>query len=310
MKSNARSAADTFRAIATIVLGLVVLGAFIVALGGFRFWERFTHYTVLFDAVRDLNVGQPVKLDGMNIGRVIAIGPFEEDPSLVKVTLGVRDKLPIYSNCYATISQKGLVGDYYVLLTLEGNAGEILPPESRIASRKVPGLSELGAVIGETVASLKPKLERIATGMELLLTPENIHNITTVLADLETLVKSAQQTVQTLHEEVDGLGDQAKSTMAQGSKTLDQASASLLAIEREFSSTAAELRTQVHALGTQYGALGKQVQVDLGYNQEQLAQVLDQVQRLTEELTVLTQDVKDKPWRLLRAPSAFPEVRP
>ncbi|GAB7079457.1 MlaD family protein [Megalodesulfovibrio paquesii] len=309
MKPKERSTADTIRAVATILLGLLVLGTFIVALGGFRFWERLTQYSILFDTVRDLNVGQPVKLDGMNIGRVVRIGPYLEDPSYVQVDIGVRDQLPIYSNCVASISQKGLVGDYYVLLTLEGNAGEVLAPGSRIASKRSVGFAEVGAMIGELVTTLRPKLERIAAGVELLLTPENISNVTNTLADLEALVESAQQTVATLQREMDGVGAQAKETLRHGSATLEQVTLSVQAAQADFSNTTTELRTQVRDLSARYGALATQVQTDLGYNQEQLAQVLDQVQLLSEELTMLTQDVKDRPWQLLRSPRAFPEPR-
>lgn len=309
MKPKERSAADMLRAMATIVLGLLVLGLFIVALGGFRFWERLTQYTILFDTVKDLNVGQPVKLDGMNIGRVTAIRPYVEDPSLVQVTIGVRDNMPIYANSVASISQRGLVGDYYVLLTLEGNTGPVLPPDSVIASKRTTGLAELGAMVGDLVTSLKPRLERIAAGLERLFTPENIQHVSTVLAELETLVHSTQAAVRTLHQELDGVGDQTKETLQHGTATLDQARETFVAVQADVAALSAELRGQVHEVGTRYAALATQVQTDLGYNQEQLAQVLDQVQRLSEELTVLTQDVKERPWQLLRAPRAFPEVR-
>ncbi|AGW12749.1 MlaD family protein [Megalodesulfovibrio gigas] len=309
MKPKERSAADMLRAMATIVLGLVVLGLFVVALGGFRFWERLTQYTILFDTVKDLNVGQPVKLDGMNIGRVVTISPYAPDPSQVQVTIGVRDNMPLYANCVASISQRGLVGDYYVLLTLQGQTGPVLPPESVIISKQTPGLAEIGALVGDLVATLKPRLERIATGLEQLFTPENIHQISTVLADLEILVNSAQATVRTLQTELDGVGAQAKDTLAHGTATLDQARDTFVMVQTDFTALSTELRAQVHEVGTRYADLASQVQTDLGYNQEQLTQVLDQVQRLSEELTVLTQDVKERPWQLLRAPRAFPEVR-
>ncbi len=307
MQSQERSIGDIIRASLTVVMGLVILGLFIVALGGFRFWETVTPYTVLFDTVKDLGTGQPVKLDGMHVGRVTNIAPYDQDPTQVEVTIGIREDVTLYANSIASISQKGLVGDYYVLLTLEGYAGEPLEPNAVIPSRSVPGLTEIGAVVGDLVTALKPRLERIAEGLEQVFTPENTEHIANVLAELEVLVVEAQSAVQTLDTELDGVGGEAKVALRQGTAAFKQGEQTLVAVQQDFSTLSTELRTQVKDVGERLTALSAQVETDLGYNQEQLSQVLDQVQLLSEELTLLTQDLKERPWQVIRAPKAFPE---
>ena len=63
-------------------------------------------------------------------------------------------------------------------------------------------------------------------------------------------------------------------------------------------------------MGGNVTALSQQVQTDLGYNQAQLAVLLEQLQRLSEELTLLAQDLKERPWQVVRPPRPFPEARP
>lgn len=307
MQSKDKSLGDLVRASVTVFGGLLVLGLFVVALGGFRFWESYTPYHIVFESVKNLGVGQPVKLDGMPIGRVRDIQPYSPDPSKIQVTIGVQEDITLYANSQASISQTGLVGDQFILINLEGDTGPALPANATLNSKALPSLMEVGEVIAELVTALKPRLERIAEGLEMIFTPENTKHIANVLEEMEAVMAEAKVTLALFQEDLEGVGSEAKTTLRQGAATLRQGEQTLSSVEQDFAALSVDLRAQVNDVGTKLASLSSQVQTDLGYNQEQLTLLLDQLQRLSEELTVLTQDVKERPWDILRAPRAFPE---
>lgn len=87
---------DAVKAVATLAIGLAVLGLFVVLLGGHRFWEKLDAYVITFSSVRDLTPGRPVKFAGLEIGRVQKIAIDPDDPSRVKVVIGVNHDFVLY----------------------------------------------------------------------------------------------------------------------------------------------------------------------------------------------------------------------
>ena len=49
---------DTVRAAVALLVCGGILAAFVVVLGGFRFWEKFDVYSIRFLSVKDLSVGR------------------------------------------------------------------------------------------------------------------------------------------------------------------------------------------------------------------------------------------------------------
>ena len=145
----------------TLGAGLLVLAVFMVVLGGNWFWEKYDSFDIRFRSVKDLNTGRPVKYAGLDVGRVEAIVLDPKDPRFIRVRIGVHRDFPLYKGTVARIAQKGLVGDYYVLLEIRGEPGERLAPLSDIpavstmlAGRSVSGHSDLIDVF-EAVGKVK-----------------------------------------------------------------------------------------------------------------------------------------------------------
>ncbi len=173
MQSRARSRKDIIKAALTVVLGLILLGVFIVALGGRRFWENYDYYAIVFDSVKDLSAGRPVKYAGLDIGRVEDISIDPKSPGQVLVRIAVKQGFPLFNGTFALISQKGLVGDNYVFLQLQGQAGQQLKPGSHIPSKQVMSLNELANQISDLVNELRPKLLSVADGLNDLQAEDN-----------------------------------------------------------------------------------------------------------------------------------------
>jgi len=150
MRTDERARRDTVRAWLAIVLGLVVLGLFIVVLGGFRFWEDLALYQARFRNVQDVGPGRPVKYAGLEVGRVLGTRIDPADPAYVLVDLGVEADFPIPAGTVASITQKGLVGDTFILLRLEAAPGISWPsrePSGRRLSRDAIGPTDFTCVL-------------------------------------------------------------------------------------------------------------------------------------------------------------------
>jgi phospholipid/cholesterol/gamma-HCH transport system substrate-binding protein len=85
--------------------------------------------------VTGLNPQAPVKLRGVQIGKVNSINFDSEDPSLILVTISVKSGSRITRGTTAQLGAQGITGTSYVNLEDAGKNNEFLPPDTAKANR-------------------------------------------------------------------------------------------------------------------------------------------------------------------------------
>ncbi len=289
---------DTVKASAAIVLCLAILGAFVVILGGYRFWESLEIYHIRFKSVKDLSAGRPVKYGGLDVGRIMGIGVDEEDPTLIKVDIGLTGEVPIRQGVVARIAQKGLVGDYYVFLDPQGKLGDRLPPGSYIPSMESVDLSQLAGMAGEVLMELRPKLERIASSLETMLNSENSARIADLLEKAPKLVDDLRTTSEAIRKDFSSVAKSSDKAIKQASELLKNLDASVDMLRIRLEAVLAEVKKEVGQFGELTGSVKKSVQ----YDQEELEEILSNVRRLSTDLKHLASRLRERPWEVIQKP--------
>lgn len=112
---------------------LALLAVVLLVVSGVTFWKsQETYYVETDETVAGLEVGTPVTMRGVPVGRVGVIELAPEDPDRVRVTLQIDDEVRIPEGSKAFFRMAGLTGQKVLDLD-EGNmeAG-VLPPGSTI----------------------------------------------------------------------------------------------------------------------------------------------------------------------------------
>lgn len=304
----------------TVAAGLLILSLFIVALGGHRFWEEQDVYVINFRSIKDLAERRPVKYAGLNIGRVLEIDVSRENPGVIAVTVGVKKDFPLHEGTRASISQKGLVGDNYVLLGLYGEAGPRLQPGAVIPAAPAADFQQVLGAMNDLIGTLKPRLEEIAEGLSLLVSPENRRNVALTLERAPVLLAQAEATLARLDSEIGGIGSQARARLAQGGEllttlqtrldtTMDKVDATIVNADaavgnasRDWSATLADVRRQVNTVGGRVTSLTENLESSLEYDQERIEIVLENVDELVIELRKLSRSLRERPWQVIYQP--------
>ncbi|MBG0777335.1 MAG: MCE family protein [Desulfovibrionaceae bacterium] len=313
MQSQEKSRRDLFKAALTLVLGLVILGVFIVVLGGHRFWESLDRYDLRFHNVKDLSPGRPVKYSGIDVGRILEVGVDPTDPRQILVVIGVEQGFTLYQGTIARISQKGLVGDNHVLLELPGPPGPRLAPGAELPTVESLSMGDLAAAIGDLVTSLTPRLEKIASGLEVLVGEDNQDQLRKLLAGAPELMERAGKTLERIDRELTGLSATAQSGIGETrstvrqvgedlSRTLEGINAVVGSVHQDWTATTAQLREQIRTVGETVTALTGQLRGDLDYDQERFEEVLDNVNDLARDLRGLANSLRERPWQVIYRP--------
>jgi len=122
----------------------IIVGAIVVLIGfGFvhyaysgRQVKTVAGYTVNahFHRVGTIQLGAPVKVAGVTVGRVASIG-LDKNNFQVVMDLTIEDGLKLPNDTKASITTDGLLGGKYVKL-MPGQAKQYLAPGARIAETK------------------------------------------------------------------------------------------------------------------------------------------------------------------------------
>lgn len=313
MLNQAAGKRELARAGVTVVTGLIILGLFIIAFGGHRFWEKLDHYIIRFNGVKNLDVGRPVKYAGINVGRVLEIEVDKDDPGLVLVVIGLKDGFTVYDGTMASISQKGIVGDNFVLLNLSRKAGPALPPGSEIPQEPTPDIMEVAASMATMAAKLEPKISEIADSLRELLNTDNRKQVQGILVEMNGLLKDAHGMIGGLNSDFKGVAHDARDgiretrqlvseTRQNLNAAINNLNAAITGVHGDTATTLKVLRTQVEAVGVSVTGLSGQLQKDLDYDQRVVEEILDNTAELTHNLKVLTQSLKERPWQVIYPP--------
>ena len=124
-----------------VLIGMVCLGYLAIKLGKLELVGG-DYYTLHadFSSTSGLKPGAPIEIAGVQVGRIKTIGLKDYQAS---VTLAVNSGVEIYSDAYASIKTRGIIGEKFLELSPGGsgdplkNGGTIQDTESGIDLEQV-----------------------------------------------------------------------------------------------------------------------------------------------------------------------------
>ena len=176
---------------AFVVASLVGLGVIATTLEPMKFKRGIEnlHYTLIFKNAAGLEKDAPVRVAGVNVGKVVSVG-VKEGKAVVKIVFTKPVKL--YKNAVAKIETMGLMGEKYVEIEPGGPPAPPLPPGSVIENTQVP------ASMDEVMSSLNQLLEKFN---QALITPDGKNRLAVIMDKVTKLTDSVNRAV----DEINGL---------------------------------------------------------------------------------------------------------
>ena len=186
MKNTLETRLGIFFALA-LIAGIVL----VELAGGFNFFKQGVRIRARFNTVQELQKGDPVRMAGVEIGRVENIRLVENK---VEVTVKVSKDAEIKTDSKATVKFTGLMGQNFVSISFGGPTAP-----------KISDGAELETTEQADLSSIMTKLDNVATGVEGLaknLGGDNLNNLlgpfvdfmkqnnprlTTILLNMQTL---------------------------------------------------------------------------------------------------------------------------
>ncbi len=199
----------------SVVLGLVVV--LCVALGAFGLvrvsaksglWTDGYEVTVIAPDAQDVEPGTPVRVRGIEAGRVVAID-YAEDEVHIRLRLDGRFRDKLHADAAAAVQTKGMLGASVVdIKPGSSKAGPLNEPV--IQSKPTPDLAEISAKLASVADRADILLQDVQSGkgtLPKLLKDDDIYN------DLKSASAETKKLVQNLDATTTALRGDAQKTM-------------------------------------------------------------------------------------------------
>ena len=168
----------------TLLLGTGVIVA-VMWLSG-ETYERASYVLESKHAVSGLNIQAPVRLRGVDVGKVESIAFDPEDSRLILVRVGIRAGTPITRGTTAQLGSQGVTGLAYVMLDDDGKKPELMTPSTDKQARIPVHASFLDDLTGSG-KDLLTEVSQVVLRLNLLLGDKNQAQLIRTLASLETV---------------------------------------------------------------------------------------------------------------------------
>lgn len=185
------------------IVGLVMWVTILILFFGMIFLndsspgETRVSYKLMFNDVSTLGLGDPVKVNGVKVGKVTELELLVKKRR-VRVGIEVVDSVPIPSNSIIKIQNIGLLGERQIGIVM-GNSQDLIQPGQEVEGQLDAGISEAMAFAGEVFDSTRTLLATVKTVVDSTIGTKrfktSFHNIITNAEVLENkLAKMLNET--------------------------------------------------------------------------------------------------------------------
>jgi len=267
-------------------------------------YKTYLHYA------GGLEAGAPVLFGGINAGRVTAVRPWTADPTKIEILLNLTPGTPVNEKSVAKLGSVSLMSGPVLLVSTGSNDARRVAPSEAIPSQDVASMDEIIAkvsTVADNANSLMTQVQGELAGIS--------GDARTLLANLNTMTgKPNQKRVNATLEQmsrlvtdarpkIDGMLDQVSQVTAKLGPVVDHADGAIQNINGTVSDVRDPLRNDLAELQTtlqEAKGLLANMQVMVRANDSRIDETLENLRITTQNLSDLTNSVKQRPWSLIR----------
>jgi phospholipid/cholesterol/gamma-HCH transport system substrate-binding protein len=184
-----------------VVASVGVLLVLLVTVVGSSLWAEQDTYRVRYQiSVSGLEIGAPVKYNGVRVGRVERIQIDPDEVSLTVVSIALQPGTPVKKNAKAVLAVQGITGLKFIELVGGTSGAKTLDPGSEI----VAGTSVVDKLTGKA-ESISIKAELLVSQLTELTSEGNRALVTDLLERTSSLMSTLDRTLSRNTSQIDRL---------------------------------------------------------------------------------------------------------
>jgi phospholipid/cholesterol/gamma-HCH transport system substrate-binding protein len=303
---------------AVVVVSAVIFLTALVFVGGVNLFRKpKVTYTVYFKFAGGLEPGSFVRFGGMKVGTVQDARIDKKDTTRIVVRLQVADGTPIRTDSKARISSLGFLGDNYVEISPGTRDAPLLPPGSEIPAVEIVQLADVfGNVNTLTVSANKlvtdlddkvlviaDNANKLIANLNAVVDEPNRQHLNAALANVDAMLAETRPQVKSTLDNINKASAKIGPTIDSAHAAMDNANKSITNVNSMISEDRPELHEVLLRLREsllEVQRLTNDIDDTLDANRPNLDQSLENIRAASQSLKQFTEEVKQRPFSLIR----------
>ena len=300
-----------------VIVCLVLLGVTVYYVGNEQWWHHLTPYKTYLRYAGGVSAGSEVLFGGITAGRVTAVRAWNEDPTRIEILLEVKEGTPLNEKSVARLGSVSLMSSPAISITTGTQqaprlkAGQVIASQETVSiddmTRKLSGIADSAA---DLMTQVQGELKEISGQAQTLLAnlndatgPTNRRQIAEILQQVNALVTQQSPKLDRITDQVLLVSGDADSVIKKISPLVDHTDATVANVNSTIDQLRDPIRqdlAQLQSTMEQVKSLMATVQTVVRGNDDNIRETMENLRVATENLDQLTDQVKQRPWSLVR----------
>ena len=309
---NAETKVGTF-----VIVCLLLLGVTVYYVGNEEWGRHLTPYKTYLRYAGGVAAGSEVLFGGIAVGRVTTVRAWSQDPTQIEILLEVKEGTPVNGKSVAKLGSVSLMSSPAISITTGAQeaprlkAGQVIASQETVSiddmTRKLSGIadsaSDLIAQVQGELKGISGKAQTLLANLNEATGPRNRRQIAEILQEVNSMVVQQSPKIDRITdqvllvsrdadlaiEKIGPLVDHTDATVANVNSTIDQ-------LRDPIRQDLAQLQSTLEQAKSLIGS----VQTVVRGNDDNIRETIENLRVATENLDQLTNQVKQRPWSLVR----------
>jgi phospholipid/cholesterol/gamma-HCH transport system substrate-binding protein len=293
------------------------LGVTVYYVGNEQWGRHLTPYKTYLRYAGGVSAGSEVLFGGIAVGRVTTVRSWNQDPTKIEILLEVKEGTPVNQKSVAKLGSVSLMSNPALSITTGTQdaqrltAGQVIPSQETVSlddmTRKLSGIADSAA---DLIAQVQGELKGISGQAQTLLAnlndatgPTNRKQLAEILQQVNSMVAQQSPKIDRITDQVLLVSQDADSVIKKIGPLVDHTDAAVVNVNSTIDQLRDPIREDLAQLKTtmeQAKSLIGSIQAVVRGNDDNIHETIENLRVMTENLDQLTDQVKQRPWSLVR----------
>ncbi len=300
-----------------VVVCLILLSVTVYYVGNEQWGRHLTPYKTYLRYAGGVAPGTEVLFGGISVGRVTTVRAWTQDPTRIEILLEVKEGTPLNEKSVAGLGAVSLMSSPAISITtgaLEAprlKAGQVIASQETVSiddmTRKLSTIADSATIL---IAQVQGELKGISGQAQTLLAnlndttgPTNRKQIAGILQQVNALVAQQAPKLDQITDQVLLVSRNADSVVRKIGPVVDHTDATVANVNLTIDQLRDPIRqdlAQLQSTMQQAKSLIAGIQTVVRSSDDNIRETVENLRVATENLDQLTDQVKQRPWSLVR----------
>ncbi len=274
-------------------------------------YKTYLHYA------GGLESGAAVLFGGIKVGQVTAVRPWAEDPTQIEIVFAATSATPLNRKSTARVGTTGLMEAPVLMITTGSQQAGRLSSGGVVPSAESPSLEEIEErvatladsantlliALNKDIPALTGDARTLVGNLNQISGAPNQKRIERILASVDTVLEKESPKIAQLTDQLSALTAHVDSVVGSVEPLVNHADHAIVNVDRTVDGLRDPLTKDLTALQTTLQAAQTalaDVHRLVGTNEADLNETVQNLRSTSENVRILTESLKQRPWSLVR----------